>query len=888
MFFSFPVKSKNSFNRLFLIVAAAIFFMLAPCCYAEKERNSILVLHSYNHTYVWTKDVQTGIEKVLSPDTELFVFHLDANRLDLDKFEDIYCEMILRAGPEKFKAVICTDDPALNFVFKYQNQIFKKMPIVFCGANSFNTERLANTVNITGVNEEISLEENLSSIIALRPSMKNLAVIGDLTVTGQRNLNLFRQLVEKNNYGLKIVYLDNHMPAELILALKQLRPDDAVLYLSYLKTPEGKTLTPEESCNLVLEASPAPVFGCWDFLIGTGFVGGKVACAHRQGEAAASMIKRLFQGIPVSQLPVQMESPNQFIFDYTALKLHRIDISRLPQNSILINMPEKNWWSYWRWFAAGIIILFLETTLIIMLIRSKRLVVFEEARHQAMLANTAGVIAVIDAQGINRYKSANVEKIFGWKPEELVGKSTWQIVHPDDLTATQAVFTELLTDAALQKTALCRYLCKDGSYKWIEFTAANHLENDLIKGVLLNYHDVSQRIAAQEEQKNLEKQLQQTQRLESLGVLAGGIAHDFNNLLMAIQGYSELTISDIPSDSIAIKYLNEIQKATNRAAELCRQMLAYSGRANFIKETVDLHRMVKEMTELLQASVTRKSRLVFETSGEAPIIYADVAQINQVIMNLVINASEAINHSSGEIRICTAIVECSSDELRSQYIDSELPSGRYACLEVSDNGCGMSEDTLERLFDPFFTTKFTGRGLGMSAILGIVRSHMGTLKVCSKPGEGSVFRIYFPVAESCLVKTLKENHDERILIPSGAMVMVVDDEESVRKVVQKVLEILGLKVILAADGVEAVEIFRQNRESIELVLLDLTMPRKDGYETLLELRSLKPDLRIIVASGYGEHELQKKFGSRSRLGFINKPYSIELIKNELSRLFCEP
>lgn len=869
----------------FLCLTALLLLSCTPFALAQSARPSILVLHSYHPAYSWTRDIEAGIEKQLKASCELFTLYLDANRQNVSEFEDLYCEAIRRMGVSSFNAVLCADDPAIDFVIKYRDEFFSSLPVVFCGANNFDPARIEHFNNITGINEEISFAENLSFIVSARPKMGALAVIADSTLTGQRNLALFKDFIKNTSQNFSIEYFDRLPIEELKQSLMKLSPDDAVLYLSYLKPPTGKILTIEESCKLVLEASPAPVFGCWDFLIGTGFVGGKVVCAHNQGESAAIMLQQILTTVPEKLPTVHMQSPNRFLFDYNALLKHGIDLSILPESADIINNPLPDLWSYWPWFLSGFIALMLQSGLIIKLFRSMNAIASEEARHQAMLANIADVIAIIDADGINRYKSANVEKLFGWKPEELVGQKTWKNVHPDDLAATQAVFAGLLNSSNIKKTATCRYLCKDGSYRWIEFTAANHLSNKIISGVLLNYHDITERVLAEKEQKDFERKIQQTQRLESLGVLAGGIAHDFNNLLMTIQGYSDLTLSDIPAGSHVGRFVNEIQKATHRAADLCRQMLAYSGRSKFVTGFVDLHKLVKDMTELLQASVTKKARLALQLNGQPPIIEADSTQINQIIMNLVINASEAIGHDHGEIIVKATIVDCDEDDLINPYITNDLLPGKYACIEVSDNGCGMTEDTLKKLFDPFFTTKFTGRGLGMSAVLGIIRGHEGTLQVSSRPGEGTCFCIYFPLAHATLPENEEQHQIEGAMVPAETTVLVVDDEESVRKVVQKMLEILGLKVLLAADGVEAIEIFDKHREDIEIVLLDLTMPKKDGYATLKELRQISPDLKIIVASGYGEHELHEKFGNQRNIGFINKPYSMELIKTEMLRLF---
>ncbi|OGV45744.1 MAG: hypothetical protein A2X46_09585 [Lentisphaerae bacterium GWF2_57_35] len=385
------------------------------------------------------------------------------------------------------------------------------------------------------------------------------------------------------------------------------------------------------------------------------------------------------------------------------------------------------------------------------------------------------------------------------------------------------------------------------------------------------------------ERRRMEAKIQQTQKLESLGVLAGGIAHDFNNLLMGILGNADLAKESITPSSPVYEHLADIKTAAKRAADLCRQLLAYSGKGKFIVETINLNDMTQEMTHLLEISISKSVVLKRRFAPNLPAIKADPTQLRQIVMNLITNASEAIGDKSGVISIATSAVECSAEDLRQTWLNEPLPEGRYVCLEVSDTGCGMNEETMKRIFDPFFTSKFTGRGLGLAAVLGIVRGHQGALKVQSHPGQGSTFRLFFPAVAGAAEYRPAEPVSTDTWQGQGYF-LLVDDEETVRAVGKRMLSWLGFEVLTAENGIEALELFRQYSDRIAGVLLDLTMPHMNGEDTLQELKKIRPDVRVILSSGYAEQEISRRFDGKGIAGFIQKPYQVESLKRTLQKV----
>ncbi|HNT34130.1 MAG TPA: PAS domain S-box protein, partial [bacterium] len=406
----------------------------------------------------------------------------------------------------------------------------------------------------------------------------------------------------------------------------------------------------------------------------------------------------------------------------------------------------------------------------------------------------------------------------------------------------------------------------------VELSSAQISRDGNVTGVLLVVRDIRERRRAESERGRLEEQLLQTQKMESIGILAGGIAHDFNNLLMAILGNVSLATQDISNVNSVRESLSSVRSAAQRAADLTRQLLAYSGKGKMIVERVCLGETVHRMTQLINVSVSKKAAVIYRISQDDRPVEADASQIRQLVLNLVMNASESLGNQTGTITITTGAERCSECTLRESYFDDDLREGDYAFIEIQDTGCGMDRETLSRVFDPFFTTKFTGRGLGLAAVSGIVRSHRGVLLVISNPGEGSLFKVLFPVVGS--PGDLPSLRDGQAIIQSQGKgtVLMVDDEEQIRTVVGKMIEKMGFTVVFATNGREAVEVFRAKATELAFVLLDLTMPEMSGEEVLAELNKIRHDVKVIATSGVSEQMARSRFEGMNLAGFIQKPY----------------
>jgi PAS domain S-box-containing protein len=477
-------------------------------------------------------------------------------------------------------------------------------------------------------------------------------------------------------------------------------------------------------------------------------------------------------------------------------------------------------------------------------------------------------------------------RISGYSREELIGRSTlglgfWAI--PDD---RQEVLRRL------QDVGACENLETEfRSRGEALFPALISARPVLIQGVphvLSVIRDISELKQAEEKRLELERRLLHAQKLESLGVLAGGIAHDFNNLLLAMLGNLELALEKLPASSPARDSVEQAVTAANHAADLTRQMLAYSGRGRFVVEPLDINQLVEENAHLFRAAVSRNTSLNVRLQGDLPLVQADAAQVQQVVMNLITNAADAIGEQPGMIRISTGAQVCSEADLARSRIAERPPAGNFVFIEVSDTGAGMDQSTLERLFEPFYTTKVAGRGLGMSAVQGILRGHQGAIFVDSAPGQGTRVRALFPAPQDAplqlgTARSPASQPETGPEVDTFGLVLVVDDEKVVRKVCQDMLEHFGYSVLTAEDGWEAVEIFGLRHAEIDLVLLDLTMPRLNGLEAFHQMRLMNPDVPVVLSSGFDEQDALKQFAGEGLAGFIQKPYTMSSLREQVDQ-----
>lgn len=488
--------------------------------------------------------------------------------------------------------------------------------------------------------------------------------------------------------------------------------------------------------------------------------------------------------------------------------------------------------------------------------------VFDGESGNCLLLNQ---VAVDIAGGdIETMRKQNFRELVSWQSSGLLDIS--EAVLAD--AATRMVRTDMLTSFG-----------KQASVEYI--VSCFNLKEKL--HLLVIGRDISIEKQLAEKNRKIEAQMLHVQKLESLGILAGGIAHDFNNILLAILGNAELALMRTLPESPARNNLHQIEKAAQRAADLAQQMLAYSGKGHFVIEPLVVNAMITEMSQILEVSVSKKAAMRLNLADHLPLFEGDATQIRQIIMNLVINASDAIGEDKGVISISTGSMNCDHAYLSKVWQYDKLEEGTYIYFEITDTGCGMDQETIARIFDPFFTTKFTGRGLGMAAVLGIVRGHRGAISVYSEPGKGSSFKVLLPASNNLSATSLIESASIKTTMGSGA-VLLVDDEELILSLGRDMLEELGYSVITAENGAVAIEIFKSRKGDFKCIILDLTMPILDGEQTFRELQRIDQNVRVIMSSGYNEQEVTQKFIGKGLAGFIQKPYKMSVLQEAINKI----
>jgi len=490
--------------------------------------------------------------------------------------------------------------------------------------------------------------------------------------------------------------------------------------------------------------------------------------------------------------------------------------------------------------------------------------VSEESYRRLVEVAKESIVTVDEREVITFANKAFCETL-GYSREDLVGKSLLDVLSESSVREVLAGTEERRTGKT--NTYEIHFLAAGGQQ--VDFLAtATPLtdETGRFEGTLAVMVDITGRKAAAEA-------MLQTQKLESLGVMAGGIAHDFNNLLVGILGNAGLALNELPPSSPAHEYIQDLERASQRAADLTRQMLAYSGKGKLVTAPFDVSSVVREMSRLLKAVIPKSVVLELALEDDLPLVDGDIAQFRQVVMNLIINAAEAIGERSGYVNVTTGSEYLEAEKAQAMHKAETLVSGEYVFVEVADNGSGMEQAQLEKVFDPFYTTKFTGRGLGLAVVLGIVRSHKGAIQVQSKPGQGTSFKVLMPASPESVLRLEARDADLLDWRTSGT-VLVVDDEPAIRTVTKRILSRIGMKAVLARDGKEGARMFGEMAKEIDLVILDLTMPRMSGEEALQQIRAIDPQAKVLLTSGYSEQDAVSRFADDTLAGFLQKPYTV--------------
>jgi two-component system cell cycle sensor histidine kinase/response regulator CckA len=901
------IYKYRSIVLVFLVLCSTRILQGAP-----DERTQILFLHSY-HKSLWTDKLTEGYYSVLSslPDTDFHIEYMDTKKL----MSDQYLAALLSIYTAKydqvsFDIVITSDDNAFHFALANQQEVLNNSPIVFCGVNRFGQLMLADNTNVTGVIEKGDFDDTLACAADVFPNARSLYIVCDSTRTAQINLQGLLSSLKKNKHPFSPIVLQNLSVEELKNRCASLPDNSLLFFISFWQDSNGKPVLPDELED-VFRSAAVPVFGRSEWMLGKGILGGKCVSGFHTGIHAADMAVQILSGAPAASIPVNLKGGNQFLFDYELLQKFKVNPSRLPADSIIINQPHSFYREYkeFVWAISFVIFVLASVTLALGIDVAKRkqtenALRISEIQYRRLFEYSP--ISLLDEDFsrvktyINQLRNSGLDDIpayFAAHPDELSACSDLVTVVNANKAAVTLLkarskedllkgFNTVLTPDSYSTFSDILTAFIEGFKTFEKETELVSLKGDSIKTVVnisiapgyeATWEKVLISITDITERSFIEEQLQQSHKMEAVGQLAGGIAHDFNNMLYVITGYSEILLEEYDTQSHINNYLRIILDTARRATNLTSQLLTFSRKQNVEFETLDLHDVIDDALALLSHSIDRRIDIFKSYSATEHAVHGNHSQLQNVFLNLGLNARDAMP-DGGTISVSTrSIVHDDSSGT------SQLPAGNYIEIVFRDTGIGMQREIQKRIFDPFFTTKEMGKGtgLGLASVYGIITHHAGAISVDSEPGNGSMFTIWLPQAG--IGEKPVSDVFEKPIAGSGC-ILVIDDEEDVRTMLQTILSHLGYSVLLAENGESGLTTFNDHKDTIDAVILDLIMPVMNGEECFRAIRSVNPETRIILSSGYAEDTVIDTLLKEANVWFIQKPYTHAQLSRLLARI----
>jgi PAS domain S-box-containing protein len=835
----------------------------------------------------------------------------------------------------RFDAVLACDNDALEFTKKHRDELFPGLPVVFSSINDFDERMLEGRRDITGTSENTDYAGTIKAALRLFPATKNVVVVIDGTTTGKAHHSAVEKIRPYFPETLSFTYLSlaDMTMEELAGKLSKLDRDSIVLLLQHFKDREGTSYTVQESTPLLTKSSSVPVFVLTDIRIGLGALGGHVVSGYHHGEAAAQMVSRILKGADVKSIPVLLDSPNRYMFDYSVMQRFKISENDLPQGSILVNKPvslRDKYRPYLFAIVGAFIVLSAFVAYLLLEIRRRKkievslevaneklqeqyeeLEVNEESlrdqndellsihemlrvqineyevsqkllkerdaelwSEKAFLRNLIDsaddLIYFKDSKGIYLGCNRASEAFTGYPEHEQTGKTDFDLF--DREMAEQIVWHD---QKVLEGSVAVH------AEEWVISATGSRLLLDTVKtpiygedgkpmGLVGISRDITERKRTEEERGKLEGQLQHAQKMESVGRLAGGVAHDFNNMLSVILGHAHLALMEPELSKRLHDSLEEISKAAERSADLTKQLLAFARKQDISPKVLDLNKTVSGMLKMLERLLGEDMHLSWKAAPDLWQVNMDPSQIDQILANLCVNARDSIA-DVGNISI----------ETGNSFIDEEycanhagFSKGEYVRLSVSDDGCGMDKETLTHIFEPFFTTKGVGEGtgLGLATVYGIVKQNKGFINVYSEPDWGTTFTIYFPRYLAEVADS--ENELDAVPVQSGhETILLVEDELAILKITSMILIRQGYTVLTANSPDEAIRLAGEQTSEIHLLMTDVIMPEMNGMDLAKTLLSSRPHLKCLFMSGYTSNVIAHHGVLNEGVHFIHKPFS---------------
>ncbi len=846
---------------------------------AEQAKRSILYLNSYHDGYPWSDNELEGIRSVLHKTEftiDLQIEYLDSKRHSYQTIKDalflLYQE---KFDKENFDIIITSDNNALKFVEEFRDALFPGVPVVFCGINDSSVIP-QKCDNITGIIENLEPLATFDIAKKLHPEKEKVIIFDGDPSTDH---TIAKQVIKKlkdSQYPLEIEYWGAISLEESMKRIKNMSQNAFLFVLPWYQREQGNLYTSQEIMTVISQKSEVPIYTSWNFLLGSGTVGGKMISGYQHGREAATLALRILQGEKAETIPICEAASGKYSFDCSILQKLGIDENLLPQNATIINRPDFSYELPRELFWTIIISCALLGIALItsMISNAQRRRVERQALEQlsfqeTLLDTIPQLISWKDINGIYLGGNRSFSEFFGVQSPEAISSKEASDLIADKVYTTWSRDTDIQVINDAKPLRKVRRKCFDatGEEHWLKVDKVPLLDQDgEIVGILNTAENITK-------ERDLERQLIQSQKMEAIGTLAGGIAHDFNNILAVIINSTELAMEDIPFGSQTEKDLQRTLRAARRGSQVVKQMLSFSRPSSEGFRPTKINTIIHEVKNLIEASLPSTITMTVNIEQQDAVIHGDPTQIHQVLLNLCTNASHAMRDQGGILELSQSMTLISG--AKAEKIN--LAPGTYIQLTVKDSGHGIEPDILDKIFDPFFSTKdiTEGTGLGLSVVNGIVKGHRGGLSVQSTPGHGTTFKIYLP--QSTEHPSISEQKTTPVATKKLSILFVEDDLDQLDSV-PRMLKNMGHNVIAFQDPVSAIKLAQQDPENIDIIITDYDMPVITGTQ-LAETLCQFP---VILVSG--RKDAITAATSDNIIKVLIKPYDQNNLKATLSTM----